>query len=100
MTVVCSLAFLFSSLVENAIGPIISTMAVIIVFVIVSAINIDLFQAIKPYLFTSHILHWREFFNDPVDASKIVESALILLGHVILFFGLTSFIFRKKDILS
>jgi len=100
MTVVCSLAFLFSSLVENAIGPIISTMAVIIVFVIVSAINIDLFQAIKPYLFTSHILHWREFFNDPVDASKIVESALILLGHVILFFGLTSFIFKKKDILS
>ena len=100
MTVVCSLAFLFSSLVENAIGPIISTMAVIIVFVIVSAINIDLFQAIKPYLFTSHILHWREFFNDPVDAFKIVESALILLGHVILFFGLTTFIFRKKDILS
>lgn len=32
MTVVCSLALLFSSLVENAIGPIISTMAVIIIF--------------------------------------------------------------------
>lgn len=100
MTVVCSLAFLFSSLVENAIGPIISTMAVIIVFIIVSAINIDLFQAIKPYLFTNYILQWREFFNDPVDTSKIIESTLILLGHVILFFSLTAFIFRKKDILS
>jgi len=100
MMVVCSLAFLFSSLVENAIGPIISTMAVIIVFIIVSAINIDLFQSIKPYLFTSYILQWREFFNDPVDTSKIIESTLILLGHVILFFGLTAFIFRKKDILS
>jgi len=100
MMVVCSLAFLFSSLVENAIGPIISTMAVIIVFIIVSAINIDLFQAIKPYLFTSHILKWREFFNDPVDTFKIIESTLILLGHVILFFGLAAYIFRKKDILS
>lgn len=100
MMVVCSLAFLFSSLVENAIGPIISTMAVIIVFIIVSAINIDLFQSIKPYLFTSYILQWREFFNDPVDTSKIIESTLILLGHVILFFGLTALIFRKKDILS
>jgi len=100
MTVVCSLAFLFSSLVENAIGPIISTMAVIIVFIIVSAINIDLFQAIKPYLFTSHILKWREFFNDPVDTFKIIESTLILFGHVVLFFGLAAFIFRKKDILS
>jgi len=100
MTVVCSLAFLFSSLVENAIGPIISTMAVIIVFIIVSAINIDLFQAIKPYLFTSYILQWREFFNDPVDTTKIIESTFILLGHVILFFSTTAFIFRKKDILS
>jgi len=100
MTVVCSLAFLFSSLVENAIGPIISTMAVIIVFIIISAINIELFQGIKPYLFTSHILKWREFFNDPVDTFKIIESTLILFGHVVLFFGLAAFIFRKKDILS
>jgi ABC-2 type transport system permease protein len=100
MTVVCSLALLFSSLVENAIGPIISTMAVIIVFIIVSAINIDLFQAIKPYLFTSHILKWREFFNDPVDTFEIIKSALILVGHIVLFFSLTAFIFRKKDILS
>jgi ABC-2 type transport system permease protein len=100
MMVVCSLAFLFSSLVENAIGPIISTMAVIIVFIIVSAINIDLFQAIKPYLFTSHILKWREFFNDPVDTFEIFKSVLILVGHIVLFFSLTAFIFRKKDILS
>ena len=100
MMVVCSLAFLFSSLVENAIGPIISTMAVIIVFIIVSAINIDLFQAIRPYLFTSHILKWREFFNDPVDTFEIIKSVLILVGHIVLFFSLTAFIFRKKDILS
>ncbi|MBT8387985.1 MAG: ABC transporter permease [Ignavibacteria bacterium] len=100
MMVVCSLAFLFSSLVENAIGPIISTMAVIIVFIIVSAINIDLFQAIKPYLFTSHILKWREFFNNPVDTFEIIKSVLILVGHIVLFFSLTAFIFRKKDILS
>ena len=100
MTVVCSLALLFSSLVENAIGPIISTMAVIIVFIIVSAINIDLFQAIKPYLFTSYILNWREFFNDPVDTFEIIKSVLILAGHIVLFFSLTAFIFRKKDILS
>ena len=100
MTVVCSLALLFSSLVENAIGPIISTMAVIIIFIIISAINIDLFQAIKPYLFTSYILNWREFFNNPVDTFEIIKSALILVGHIVLFFSLTAFIFRKKDILS
>ncbi len=36
MSVIASLAFLFSSLVENAIGPIVGTMAVIIVFIIIS----------------------------------------------------------------
>ncbi len=100
MTVICSLAFLFSSLVENAIGPIIATMAVIIVFIIVTAINIEFFQAIKPFLFTSHILRWREFFNDPLDINKIIESVMVLIGHIILFFGCTALIFKKKDILS
>jgi ABC-2 type transport system permease protein len=75
-------------------------MAVIIIFIIISAINIDLFKGIKPYLFTSYILNWREFFNDPVDTFEIIKSVLILAGHIVLFFSLTAFIFRKKDILS
>jgi ABC-2 type transport system permease protein len=100
MSVVASLAFLFSSLVENAIGPIVSTMAVIIVFLILSAINIDFFQMIKPYLFTNYILSWRLFFQDPFDLSEIIKSVLILAGHVVFFFSLTLYLFRKKDILS
>lgn len=100
MSVVAGLAFLFSSLVENAIGPIVSTMAVIIVFLILSAINIDFFQMIKPYLFTNYILSWRLFFQDPVDFAEIVKAVLILLGHVLFFFSLTLYLFRKKDILS
>jgi ABC-2 type transport system permease protein len=100
MSVVCSLAFLFSSLVENAIGPIISTMAVIIIFIIISAIDIDIFRSIKPYLFINYIMNWREFFNDPLDLREIIESAAILLVHLMIFFGATAFIFQKKDILS
>ena len=100
MTVVCSLAFLFSSLVENAIGPIVSTMAVIIVFVIISAIDIDVFKKIHPYLFINYINNWREIFNDPVDFVKIMESSFILLAHVIVFTLSAFIIFKRKDILS
>ena len=100
MMVVASLAFLLSSLVENAIGPIVSTMAIIIVFIIISAIDIDIFQKIKPFLFTTYMSSWRLFFDDPIDLSKIVESALILVGHIIAFFGVTVYIFHKKDILT
>jgi len=100
MSVVCSLAILFSSLVENAIGPIVSTIAVIIIFIILSAFDVEILRELKPYLFTNYILDWREFFNDPLDISEITKSVLILSGHIILFFTATAFIFHKKDILS
>jgi len=100
MTVVLSLAFLFSSLVENAIGPIVSTMAIIIVFVIISALDIEFFQSIRPYLFTNYMQSWRSFFDDPIDVHDILKSAAVLAGHVIFFFGATVYIFNKKDILS
>jgi ABC-2 type transport system permease protein len=100
MTVVCSLAFFFSSLVENAIGPIITTMAVIIIFIIISAIDVDIFRSVKPYLFTNYILNWREFFNDPLDRHEIIKSIYFLSGHIIVLFGITALIFQKKDILS
>ncbi|BDQ04407.1 ABC transporter permease subunit [Ignavibacterium sp.] len=100
MTVVASLAYLFSSLVENAIGPIVSTMAVIIVFVIISAINVDLLQAIRPYLFTNYISSWQLFFDNPVDVNEILKSIGILVLHIAIFFGATLIIFKRKDILT
>ncbi len=100
MGVVASLAFLFSSLVENAIGPIITTMAIIIIFLIISAINIDIFQSIKPYLFTSYMNTWSSFFDNPIDTTEIIKSVSILAAHIIVFFGFTLFIFRQKDILT
>lgn len=100
MTVVASLAYLFSSLVENAIGPIVSTMAVIIVFVIISALNVDLLQAIRPYLFTNYISSWQLFFDNPVDVNEILKSIGILVLHIAIFFGATLIIFKRKDILT
>jgi len=100
MSVVCSLAFFFSSLVENAIGPIVATMAVIIVFVIVSAINIEIFKSIRPYLFTNYILSWQLLFDNPVDIERVVKAVLILITHIVVLFGITAIIFKKKDILT
>jgi len=100
MLVVTSLAFLFSSLVENAIGPIMTTMAIIIVFVIISAINIEFFQTLRPYMFTTYMNSWRLFFDDPVDYSEILKSIGILAGHVCVLFGITVYLFRRKDILT
>ena len=100
MSVVSALAFFFSSLVENAIGPIIVTMAVIIVFLVISAIDIEAFRAIKPYLFTNYILSWRLFFDDPLDTAEIFKAVAILSGYVLGLYTVTAIIFKRKDVLS
>ncbi len=100
MSVVASLAFFLSSLVENAIGPIVSTMAIIIVFIIISAIEIDIFQAIKPYLFTNYLNIWPTFFSDPIDTYDLLKSIAVLGGHIVFFYCITLILFYRKDILS
>ncbi len=100
MTVVTAIAFLFSALVENAIGPIISTMAIIIVFIILSAIQIDFFRNIEPYLFTTYMSSWRMLFDDPINYAEFIKSVLILSGHIVVLFGVTAFLFNRKDILT
>ncbi|MBA4250997.1 MAG: hypothetical protein C0425_05510 [Chlorobiaceae bacterium] len=101
MSLVASLAFLFSSLVENSIGPIISTMAVIIIFTIISALTqVEFFKMLKPYLFTNYMQVWRYFFEQPVDYYLVFKSWGILIGHIVVFFSATLIIFNRKDILS
>ena len=100
MWCVASLAFLFSSLVENAIGPIVGTMAVIIGFYIISNIPADLFTAMRPYIFTTYLNVWGKVMEDPVPWSDVVSSVLILGGFSVGFYLVTWYIFLKKDILS
>jgi len=100
MVTVSSLAFLLSVFAENSIGPIIGTMAIIIVFTILTTMDIPFFNVLKPFLFTNHMLNWKGFFDSPIDGSEVLKSALVLLIHIFLFVSLAIFIFRKKDILT
>ena len=100
MITVAALAFLFSVFAENSIGPIIAAMSVIIVSTILATMDIPFFNAIKPYLFTNHMLNWKGFFDRPVDKTEVLKSALFLVAHITGFVSLSIYIFRKKDILS
>ncbi len=100
MWCVASLAFLFSSLVENAIGPIIGTMSVIVVFLMISTIPVDLFAAIRPYLFTSYFDVWQKILEQPISWSTILTDVAILGAFSVGFYLVTWYIFVRKDILS
>lgn len=112
MLTVAALGFLLSVFAENSIGPIVATMSVIIFFTILSTLNIPVFNAIKPFLFTTHMNDWKEFFdmkvtdtNESIIGSvlrpeKIINSILVLLIHIVGFVTAAIIIFKKKDILS
>lgn len=113
LTTVAALAFLLSVFAKNSIGPIVSTISLVVVFTILSEMQIPLYdRTVKPYLFTSHMLGWKGFFYLKTDAEgvsipgsiqnlpAILKSMGILLGYIVLFTGSAMIIFKKKDILS
>lgn len=109
---VAALGFFLSQFAENSIGPIVATISIIIVLTILSTMSIPMYNVIRPYLFTTHMVTWKEFFDLKVDAEnvsiagsiqypdKIIKSSLILIAHIVLFVWLSIVVFRKKDILS
>ncbi len=100
MSVVASLAFLFSSFVENAIGPIIATMAVLVCLLVISNLPVDLFENYKPYLFTTYQNAWSLAFKDILDWNEISRAVTIMISYLVGFYSLTLLIFIKKDILT
>lgn len=112
MLTVTALGFFLSNFAENSIGPIVTTMSIIIVFTILSTMTIPLFQKIQPYLFTTHMVNWKEFFDEKVDdqnvvitgslqnPQKIINSALVLVLHIIGLVTAAIMVMKKKDVLS
>ena len=112
MLTVAALGFFLSIFAENSIGPIVATMSIIIVCTILSTLDIPVFNAIKPFLFTTHMIGWKGFFDVRVTAdneaiigsvqnlNRVLQAAGILVLHIIGFLAASIWVFKKKDILS
>jgi ABC-2 type transport system permease protein len=100
MMAVAALSIFLSVLAENAIGPIVGTMGIVIVLTIISNLDLPLFSAISPGLLTTHMLGWKGFFSEPVPYAAIGRSALVLGIYIVGLVGATIFVFNRKDIQS
>ena len=100
MTSIAALAMMLSAFADNSIGPIIATMGIVVVLTILTNLELPLFNAIKPYLFTTHMIGWKGFFDDPVPYAAIYKSAGVLVAYTLGFLGITIAYFNKKDISS
>ncbi|MDH7516268.1 MAG: ABC transporter permease [Bacteroidota bacterium] len=100
MCTVASLAMMFSTFVENAIGPIVGSMAVVILFFILGNLPFAFFESIRPYLFTTYLNVWQRVFVEPMDGLRMVKDAVYLGGFTLSFTAVAWIIFTRKDILS
>lgn len=100
MATVAALSVFLSVFGDNSIGPIIGSMGIIVVLTIFSNLEIPLFNTIKPYLFTTHMVAWKGFFDAPVPYNAIMQSVIVLVVYIVLFLLATIIIFNKKDIQS
>jgi ABC-2 type transport system permease protein len=109
---VASMAFMLSVFWDNSIVPIVATVCIIIVFTILTQLQIPFYDdTVKPYLFTTHMLGWKGLFyvkgidGVTVEGSvrnlpAVLKSAGILIVYCILFLWIASFYFKRKNILS
>jgi ABC-2 type transport system permease protein len=95
---VATLSLAFSAFAKNSVGPIVITMAVIILFTIIGTLDVTVFDDLKFYLFTTHMATWRIVFEDPFPTEDILISAIVLLGHVVGLLFLAIYRFNRKDI--
>ncbi len=100
LMVVTSLSLMLSCFSDNSIGPIITTMAIIILFTIIGTMDVPVLDRIKPFLFTTHMIIWKNMFDNPLSVEVIRSSAIILLAHIGIFMGIATYRFTTKDILS
>jgi len=100
MTAVASLSLLLSSLSSNSLGPILTTMAMIILFTLISTFDFKIFDYIKPFLITTYLDSWQLLFDFNVKLDLLLKDALILVLHVFIFYILTLISFKRKDILT
>jgi ABC-2 type transport system permease protein len=112
LVTVASVGFFLSAFAENSIGPIVATMSIIILFTVLGTLNIPVFNAINPYLFTTHMVIWKEFFDEKVNVNNeaiagtiqnmpaIFHSLLVLSIYIVALTSATVVVMRKKDILT
>lgn len=98
LSVVTSFSLMLSCFTDNSITPIVASMSVIIIFTIIGTLDVPVFDAIKPALFTTHMIIWRNFFDNPLPTEQITTSLSVLVAHIGVFLSIAFWHFNRKDI--
>ncbi len=95
---ITSFAMMLSTFADNSISPIIIVMSTVIIFTVIGTFDLPVFEFLKPFMFTTHMIAWRSLFENPVPWRDIYISCGVMLAHIIAFFTIGLVHFQKKDI--
>ena len=98
MCMVATLCFMFSTMVNNAVGPIIGTIFLIILGYMIMGIPLEIFEKIEPYVFVKYFNVWWDAFKDPIPWGEIGKKLGVLSAYSVTCFGIATYVFLKKDI--
>jgi len=98
MCMVATLCFMFSTMVNNAVGPIIGTIFLIILGYMIMSIPLEIFEKIEPYVFVKYFDVWWDAFKDPIPWREIGKKLGVLGAYSVACFGIATYVFLKKDI--
>jgi ABC-2 type transport system permease protein len=87
-----------STLTENAIGAMATTIGIAILSALLDAV--PQLSAIHPYLLTDHWLGFGEFLRTSIDASSLTRWSLLHLSYAAIFLSLAWSRISTKDITS
>jgi ABC-2 type transport system permease protein len=100
LSLVSTFSLMLSCFTDNSITPIVASMSVVIIFTIIGTLELPVLDKVKPFLFTTHMIIWRNLFDNPIDMNQLFFSLSILGLHIFLFTGIAFYHFNKKDILN
>jgi ABC-2 type transport system permease protein len=98
LSLICSFALMLSAIFENSIVPIVIVMSTIIIFTVIGTFDLPVYDVLRPFMFTTHMIAWRNLFENEVPWSEIYTSCAIMLAHILGFTALGIYLFNKKEI--
>ncbi|MFT5287132.1 MAG: ABC-2 type transport system permease protein [Planctomycetota bacterium] len=90
-----SFALLISSWVKSPVNAVGTSVALYLVLYVIAEIHF--FEALRPWLFTSHMAYWRELFREDPDWWQFGRDAAKLTGFTLVFLGLALRRFQRRE---
>jgi ABC-2 type transport system permease protein len=95
---ITSYALMLSTFFDNSIAPLVIVMSTVIIFTVIGTFDLPVYELIKPFMFTTHMIVWRNLFESPVPWKEIYEGCAVMVAHIIGFTAVGIYYFNKKDI--